>query len=194
DSAAAAPAAAAAMPRSFAATASIPHAASPAAADDVAAVARRTPRGNEIQRASAPPVRTSAVDSSSLSSPPPLGHREKRWVRRAIAVSIWAPSQVPTPPRATSFVTARVVVPRSQSSELRSFLLTVRSRSAIYGPCDASDLQSNSHTAASRLHPPLPETSSTRHPPDSTRDRRHSREAFGEKYSTGLRRAAGHGT
>ncbi len=72
DSAAAAPAAAAATPRSFAAIASIPHAASPAAAADVAAVANRTPRGNEIQRAIAPPVRTSAdAPRRRRACPPP---------------------------------------------------------------------------------------------------------------------------
>ena len=64
DRAVAAPAAAAAIPRSFAAMAIIPQAASAAAAEDVAAVAKRTPRGKEIQRAMAPPVRLSGAASS----------------------------------------------------------------------------------------------------------------------------------
>src|SRR3954469_19928222 len=110
ESAAAAPAAAAAMPRSFPATATIPHAASPAAAEDVAAVANRTPRGNEIQRASAPPVRTSAVDSSPSS---PFGRRDQLLLRRAIAVSSRAPSQLETPPPPASAPGARVVLPCS---------------------------------------------------------------------------------
>ena len=50
--------------------ASTPQAASPAAAVVVAAVATRTPRGNEIQRASGPPVRVSAAGSPSASATP----------------------------------------------------------------------------------------------------------------------------
>src|SRR4051812_24904323 len=160
------------MPRSFPATATIPHAASPAAAEDVAAVARRTPRGNEIHRASAPPVRTSAVDSSPSS---PLDRRENRCVSRAIAVSICAPTQVPTPPRPSSVPSPRVVVvPGSQSSALRSLSLTVRSRS------DISALRGTSWFNLILTRPRAGCTHGFQEysAPERTRDRRPSRTGF----------------
>ncbi len=85
ESAVAAPAAAAATPRSLAAMASTPQAASAAAAVEVAAVAKRTPRGNEIQRATTPPVRASATSSSP--SPASARCREKPSTKRAIAAA-----------------------------------------------------------------------------------------------------------
>ena len=111
DSAAAAPAAAAAMPRSFAATASIPHAASPAAADDSRRRSpSRTPRGNEIQRASAPPVRTSAVDCRRRRRAfgPPREAPGQRARSRSRAAR---PASRSRPPRADLAARTRVVVP-----------------------------------------------------------------------------------
>jgi hypothetical protein len=106
--------------------------ASAAAADEVAAVAKRTPRGNEIQRAIAPPVRVSA--SSSSPSPAWGRRREKPSTKRAAAAASRVSTQPATPARVGSLGRSeRPTLARSHSA-IRSRSIAVRSRSDISDP------------------------------------------------------------
>ena len=133
DSAAAAPAAAAAMPRSFAGhrrPSPTPPAPPPPTTSPRSRSARRAGT-----RSSAPARRRCAPAPSTRSPSSPFGRREKPLGQtRDRGLDAARPATPPTPPRATSARGRARGLPRSQSSALRSLSVTVRSRS------DMSDL------------------------------------------------------